>query len=66
MALKRLSDAIADGDPIRAVLRQTGSNSDGKTNGILLPSSSAQQALMHRLYTTAGIDPSECGYVEVS
>jgi acyl transferase domain-containing protein len=66
VVLKRLSDAIADGDPIRAVLRNTGCNSDGKTNGILLPSSASQQMLMESLYVNAGIDPADCGYVEVS
>jgi len=65
VVLKRLDDALRDGDPIRAVLRHTGCNSDGKTNGILLPSSSSQQALMANLYISAGIDPSECDYVEV-
>lgn len=65
VVLKRLDDAIADGDPIRAVLRNTGCNSDGKTNGILLPNSSSQQILINNLYDSAGIDPSDCDYVEV-
>lgn len=32
--LKRLDDAIRDGDPIRAVIRGTATNSDGRTPGI--------------------------------
>lgn len=62
--LKRLDDAIRDGDSIRAVIRNTGVNSDGKTNGIMLPSSAAQQSLMESMYRQAGIDPLEVGYIE--
>ncbi|KAL2816617.1 hypothetical protein BDW59DRAFT_166262 [Aspergillus cavernicola] len=64
LVLKRLSDAIRDGDPIRAVIRNTGINQDGKTNGILLPSSEAQQDLSSSLYRQAGLDPRDVCYVE--
>ncbi|KAL4984119.1 hypothetical protein BDW68DRAFT_190737 [Aspergillus falconensis] len=64
LVLKRLADAVRDGDPIRAVIRNTGINQDGKTNGILLPSPEAQQQLTSSLYRQAGLDPHNVCYVE--
>jgi acyl transferase domain-containing protein len=64
MVLKKLSDAMRDGDDIRAVIRGSGVGQDGKTNGILLPSSRAQQQLAASLYEKAGIDPQSVGYIE--
>ncbi|KAH1615370.1 hypothetical protein KXX21_000900 [Aspergillus fumigatus] len=65
--LKRLSDAVRDGDPIRAVIRGTASNSDGWTPGINSPSAEAQAAMIREAYANAGIDSSEyaeTGYLE--
>jgi acyl transferase domain-containing protein/NADPH:quinone reductase-like Zn-dependent oxidoreductase len=65
--LKRLSDALRDGDPIRALIRGTASNSDGWTPGINSPSSEAQAAMFREAYKNAGIDSSEyaeTGYLE--
>lgn len=62
--LKRLSDAIADGDPIQAVILNSGINQDGKTNGIMLPSALAQTALVKQVYESANLDPAETMYVE--
>src|SRR6266849_4431742 len=45
--MKRLSDALADGDPIYAVIVGSAVNQDGHTNGILLPSPEAQARLVH-------------------
>jgi acyl transferase domain-containing protein len=53
--LKRLDDAIRDGDPIRAVIRGSSTNSDGWTPGIASPSSDAQAAAIRRAYARAGI-----------
>jgi acyl transferase domain-containing protein len=64
LVLKRLDDAIQDKDPIRAVIRNSGINQDGKTNGILLPSSESQEALMRSVYQSVHIDPSKVDYVE--
>ncbi|KAL4968150.1 uncharacterized protein BDV14DRAFT_197378 [Aspergillus stella-maris] len=64
LVLKRLTDAIEDGDSIRAVIRHSGMNQDGKTNGILMPSSESQQALAKSLYRQAGLDPLDVSYVE--
>ena len=62
--LKRLDDAIAAGDTIRAVIANTGMNQDGHTPGIGVPTSKAQKRLMETVYQSAGINPRETGYVE--
>ncbi|CBF75781.1 uncharacterized protein ANIA_10430 [Aspergillus nidulans FGSC A4] len=64
LVLKRQADAVRDGDPIRAVIRNTGINQDGKTNGIMLPSFEAQQQLTSTLYRQAGLDPNYVCYIE--
>ncbi|KAK4172362.1 putative polyketide synthase [Triangularia setosa] len=53
--IKRLSSALRDGDNIRAVIRGTGVNCDGRTQGMTTPSSTTQAALIRRTYETAGI-----------
>ncbi|KAF2177304.1 ketoacyl-synt-domain-containing protein [Zopfia rhizophila CBS 207.26] len=64
--LKRLSDAERDGDPIRAIIRGTATNSDGKTPGIASPSSEAQAMATRAAYANAGItDFSATGYIEM-
>ncbi|KAI5918389.1 hypothetical protein F4810DRAFT_715562 [Camillea tinctor] len=55
--LKRLSDAIADGDHIESIIRETGTNQDGHTSGITMPSTDAQAALIRQTYARAGLDP---------
>ncbi|KAI9774066.1 MAG: Type I Iterative PKS [Geoglossum simile] len=63
--VKKLSDALQHGDPIRAVIRSTSSNCDGRTPGIANPSSEAHEVLIRRAYETASIhDPSLTAYVE--
>ncbi|PKY00558.1 hypothetical protein P168DRAFT_260046 [Aspergillus campestris IBT 28561] len=66
--LKTLSNAIADGDHIEAIIRETGVNSDGRTKGITLPSPQAQAELIRDTYRRAGLDPSNpsdrCQYFE--
>lgn len=64
LVLKRLSDAVRDGDSIHAVIAGSGTNSDGKTNGIQLPSADAQAALSKSVYAAAKLDPAETLYVE--
>ncbi|KAI0383339.1 putative polyketide synthase [Hypomontagnella monticulosa] len=55
VVLKRLSDAIRDGNTIRAVIRSTGSNEDGRTPGITQPSRQAQESLIRETYGKAGL-----------
>ncbi|RFU28992.1 hypothetical protein B7463_g7334, partial [Scytalidium lignicola] len=63
--LKRLDDAIRDGDPIRAVIRGTSTNSDGWTPGIASPNSDAQAVAIRAAYAAAGItDLNGTGYLE--
>jgi acyl transferase domain-containing protein/SAM-dependent methyltransferase/acyl carrier protein len=62
--LKRLSDAVADGDPIRGVILGTAVNQDGHTNGISLPSPEAQSRLVRDACADAGVTPSQIGFVE--
>ncbi len=62
--LKKLSDAVTDGDPIHAVIIGSAVNSDGHTNGISLPSPEAQAQLVRDACVIAGVKPSQIGYVE--
>src|ERR1700704_3356224 len=62
--LKRLSQAIQDGDPIQGVILGTSINQDGHTNGISLPSAEAQTRLVQDACKDAGIAPEEIGFVE--
>jgi acyl transferase domain-containing protein len=62
--LKRLDDAIRDGDPIRAVIRGSAVNQDGKTETITSPSQEAQEELIRMCYRNAGLDPSQTTYFE--
>jgi acyl transferase domain-containing protein len=63
--LKRLDDAIRDGDPIRAIIRGSATNSDGRTPGIASPSAEAQAAAIRAAYAHAGIsDVNATTYVE--
>lgn len=64
LLLKRLDDAIVDGDTIHAVVRASGVNQDGRTDGISLPNSEAQEALVRDVYARAGVAPAEVDYVE--
>jgi len=63
--LKRLEDAIADGDNIYAVVRGSLVNQDGHTNGITVPNGEAQESLLREAYERAGINPHDVKYVEV-
>lgn len=56
IVIKRLRDALRDGDVIRAVVRGTAVNQDGHTPGITLPSSQAQEALIRGIYDRAKLD----------
>ncbi|KAI8627782.1 putative polyketide synthase [Xylariaceae sp. FL1651] len=64
MMLKSLDDALRDGDTIRAVIRGSGMNQDGKTPGIVQPNSEAQAALIHQTYMTAGLKYADTQYFE--
>ncbi|KAL4953212.1 hypothetical protein BDW69DRAFT_165916 [Aspergillus filifer] len=54
--LKTFSQAIADGDTIDCIIRETGVNQDGRTTGLTMPSSKAQADLIRKTYQRAGLD----------
>lgn len=56
VVLKRLSDAIRDGNSIDCVIRETRSNQDGRTKGITMPSATAQTQLINDTYAAVGYD----------
>ncbi|RYO93374.1 hypothetical protein DL762_001073 [Monosporascus cannonballus] len=62
--LKRLKDAIRDGDPIRSIIRATAVNHNGRTQGITLPSANGQEAVILKAYEKCGLSPRETAYVE--
>ena len=62
--LKRLSDAIRDGDQVLAVVRGSAVNQDGRSNGLMAPNPTAQAAVLRAACTDAGIQPLEIDYVE--
>lgn len=65
LVLKPVSAAIRDGNVIRAVLRGTGVNSDGRgTGAITLPSRAAQERLMRDVYARNNLDPDHTGFLE--
>ncbi|MFG3024944.1 SDR family NAD(P)-dependent oxidoreductase [Streptomyces sp. NPDC048254] len=66
VALKRLSDAQADGDPILAVILGTAVNNDGAERaGFTAPSWEGQSLAVAEAITVAGVDPSSISYVEL-
>ena len=64
IVLKRLDDAVADGDHIYGVIRGSGINQDGTTNGITAPSALSQERLERYVYDTFNINPGQIQMVE--
>uniref|UniRef100_A8M2E8 Amino acid adenylation domain n=3 Tax=Salinispora arenicola TaxID=168697 RepID=A8M2E8_SALAI len=64
VVLKRLSDAVRDGDPIYAVIAGSGVNQDGRTNGITVPNADMQTSLIERVCAEAGVLPGSLQYIE--
>lgn len=65
VVLKRLSQALADGDPIYAVIRGSAVNNDGRSSGYLAtPAVQGQEELLRLAYANAGVNPGEVVYVE--
>ncbi|HEY1794715.1 MAG TPA: SDR family NAD(P)-dependent oxidoreductase [Stellaceae bacterium] len=65
LVLKPLTQALADGDPVRAVIRGTGVNSDGRTIGLSLPNEAAQAGLLRSLYASTGVAPDDLAFFEM-
>jgi phthiocerol/phenolphthiocerol synthesis type-I polyketide synthase A len=64
VVLKRLTDALRDGDPVLAVVRGSAVNQDGRSNGLMAPNPAAQMAVLRAAYSDAGASPGEVDYVE--
>ncbi|MEU5165861.1 SDR family NAD(P)-dependent oxidoreductase [Streptomyces mutomycini] len=64
VVLKRLSDAVRDGDTVHAVIRASAVNHGGRTSGYTVPNPQAQQALVEQALDGAGIDARTIGCVE--
>jgi acyl transferase domain-containing protein len=64
VVLKRLRDALADGDRILAVVRGTAVNHDGRSNGLSAPNGPAQEAVLRAALRDGGLSPNDIGYIE--
>lgn len=64
IVLKRLSDAVAQGDRIWSLIRGSAVNQDGRSSGFTVPNKSAQQALIQQALNNAKLPPEAIDYVE--
>lgn len=64
LILKRVDDAIRDGDNILAVIKGSAVNSDGHSNGLTAPNPDAQVDVLQRAYADAGVNPHDVDYIE--
>ncbi|MGY6235982.1 type I polyketide synthase [Burkholderia ambifaria] len=64
LLLKRLDDALADGDRVHAVIKSAALMQDGRTNGLTAPNGQAQVDVIRRALAQAGCDPADIDYVE--
>ncbi|HMD83203.1 MAG TPA: beta-ketoacyl synthase N-terminal-like domain-containing protein, partial [Terriglobia bacterium] len=64
VVLKRLSDAVADGDRILALIRGSAVNHDGRSSGLTAPNGPAQAAVIRRALAAGGVSPAAVQYVE--
>jgi myxalamid-type polyketide synthase MxaE and MxaD len=62
--LKRLSNALADGDRVLALIRGSAVNQDGRSNGFTAPNALAQEAAVRQALGMAGLEPWRISYVE--
>lgn len=62
--LKDYDQAVADGNPILAVVAASAVNTDGRKSSLTLPNAQAQADLLRHAYAKAGIDPSQLDYLE--
>jgi acyl transferase domain-containing protein len=63
VVLKRLSDAVAAGDPVWALIRGSAVNQDGRSSGLTVPNGPAQQAVIRQALVNAGVAPTEVSYL---
>ena len=64
VVLKRLADALADGDRVLALVRGNATNQDGRSGGLTVPNGPAQEAVIRAALAQAGVEPADIDYVE--
>ncbi|SEC81679.1 polyketide synthase 5 [Amycolatopsis tolypomycina] len=64
VALQRLDDALRDGNRVLAVIRGSAANADGRSDNIVVPSATAQEAVQRSALRAAAVDPSAVELVE--
>jgi acyl transferase domain-containing protein/acyl carrier protein len=64
LILRRLEDALADGDRVLALIRGTAVNQDGRSGGLTVPNGPAQEAVIRMALADAGVQASDIDYVE--
>jgi acyl transferase domain-containing protein/acyl carrier protein len=64
IVLKRLAEAVADGDRILAVIRGSAVNQDGPSSGLTVPNGPAQETVIRQALRAARVAPAQIGYVE--
>ncbi len=64
IALKRLSDAQRDNDPVLALIRGSAVNQDGASNGLTAPNAQSQVSVIRQALSDAAVDPLRVTYVE--
>ncbi|MBD2566542.1 type I polyketide synthase [Anabaena lutea] len=64
VVLKRLADALRDGDNIQGIIRGSAVNQNGLSNGLTAPNGPSQQAVIRQALAKAGVKPSQISYVE--
>jgi acyl transferase domain-containing protein/NADPH:quinone reductase-like Zn-dependent oxidoreductase/SAM-dependent methyltransferase/acyl carrier protein len=64
VVLKKLSDAVAAGDRVLAVIEGSAVNQDGRSSGLTVPNGVAQQALIRQALTNASLEPGQIDYIE--
>src|SRR5207253_9237719 len=64
VVLKRVSDALADGDNILALIRGSAVNQDGRSSGLTAPNGPAQESVLKQALANGSVAPAEVAYVE--
>ena len=64
VVLKRLSDALANGDSILGLIRGSATNHDGRSSGLMVPNGRAQERVIRMALESCGVEPDQVSYVE--